>query len=251
MTSDDSSSTGKAGVASDKDNFPGFEYLQRVISSMSRGMLAQTEELNEAWSKIRRDEGYDFKDVLKSWTRLVDNSFGVMMDVVQPLGPRPNWLVIPWSLNVPPSPETSVSVDGPAEPDGNLDFTEFFGAGKQPEKGKSLYERPPYRQGTRVQIRLNPSAFPVPAKDTAGDYISFVYRKSQGAAPPLVIVVLRIKNDIPAWDSQKAYFPEDRAMLDGVIYRCIKRHTNIRPPDTTHWAVWGSSVSSTMGAESQ
>jgi hypothetical protein len=193
MLSDDSSRTGNAGGASGEENFPGFQYLQRVISSMSRGMIAQAEELNDAWLKIRLDRGYDFKDALKTLTRPVENSYGVMMDVVQPLGPRPNWLVIPWSMKNKTSPETSVPVDGPAESDGPLDYSEFFGVGTTPSK--SLYKEPPRRQGTRVYIKLEPDNFPTPEKGQANDYISFVYRKAQGASPPLVIIVLRIKND--------------------------------------------------------
>jgi hypothetical protein len=192
MKSEDSSSTDKAGV-SGEDSFPGYQYLQRVIGSTLRGMLAQTEELNAAWSKIRRDEPYEFKDFLKTWSRLVENSYGVLIDVAQPFGPRPNWLVIPWSMKSSETAVFQVQVDGPAEPDSPLDYTEFFGVGAQPQG--SLYKDAPYRQGTRVYIKLNPSAFPKPQPGKAGDYISFIYRKAQGAAPPLVIVVLRIKND--------------------------------------------------------
>jgi hypothetical protein len=194
-TDQKSSNPTGGGVAGGEENFPGFQYLQRVINSVSRGMLAQAEELNDAWSKIRRDQGYEFKDLLKTWTRLVENSYGVMMDVVQPLGPRPNWLVIPWSMKNPPeTSEGSVAVDGPAETDSDLDYTEFFGVGSQPDL--SLYETPPYRKGARVYISLNKARFEalVP-QGQAREFISFVFRKSQGPSPPLVIVVLRIKND--------------------------------------------------------
>lgn len=179
-------------VRGGEDNVPGFEYAQRVAAATFRALMAHGEEINGAWLDVRRGR-FGFDTALQTWAKLVDNYYGVFTEVIRGPSqlPRPAWLVIPYSKGKPPAPKCSVRVDGSLETGTALDYTKFesFGWDKRPVEG--IYAKPPeVVVGSRVQFRLNEEVILGLSDNT--DLVSFIFRKSIGSAPPLVIVLLRV-----------------------------------------------------------
>jgi hypothetical protein len=179
----------EGGAAGGVDNVPGFAYLQRVATAMYRTLISQAEEMNEAWPNIRRGH-FDFGTAVRLWANMVEGTYGVITEVLQgPTAlPRPAWLVIPYSKSTPRK-NYSVALEGAAEPDSDLDRTPFVGLQAQPPA--DLYAGAPRRVGTRVEFELRDDVIQKLGNDT--DYISLILRKAQGAATPLVVVVLRVQ----------------------------------------------------------
>ena len=173
------------------DNFPGFEYFQRVSTAAVRALAAHGEEMNGAWSEIRRGQ-YDVPTALQGWANVVENYYGIFTELMR--GPaqvaRPAWLVVPYSKGKPPAPSFSVRIEGSVAPGTPLDYTKFesFGWDERPLYG--IYARPPEANGSRVEIRLNDEVIQRIRENT--DLVSFIFRKSAGSAPPLVIVLLHV-----------------------------------------------------------
>ena len=188
MSTDDPTGAGNSAVGD--DNVPGFEYAQRVTTSAIRALTAHGEELNDAWSQIRRGQ-YDSKAALNSWARLTEKYFGIFVEIMRgpvPM-PRPAWLVIPYSKKKPPSPSFSVRIDGHVDRGTMLGYTKFEAVGAA-KAGVGIFDGPPQAAGNRVEIQLKNAAIQKLAANT--DHMAFIFRQGVGNASPLVIVVLRI-----------------------------------------------------------
>lgn len=189
MSTDNPAGGGPRGVSGD-DNVPGFEYAQRVTTSAIRALTAHGEEINEAWSQIRRGK-YDANAAMNSWARLAENYYGIFVEVMRgpfPI-PRPAWLIIPYSKSKPPAPDFSVRIDGEVDKGTPLGYTKFEAVGAD-KPGLGMLDGPPEAAGNRVEIRLNNAAIQKLDPDT--DHVAFIFRQGVGKATPLVIVVLRI-----------------------------------------------------------
>jgi hypothetical protein len=172
------------------DNFPGFEYIQRVTNAAVRALTSHGEELNKAWPEIRRGR-YGPGAAMQAWARLTDSYVGIFTEGLRGpgLSMRPSWLVIPYSIKTPPAPAISVRIDGFLEKDATLEYSKFEGLGSA-ISAKNIYDRPPEAAGSRVKFRLNHAAIKNLNIDT--DHVGFIFRQGMGTAPPLVIVVLRV-----------------------------------------------------------
>jgi hypothetical protein len=173
------------------DNLPGFEYLQRVSTAAFRAVTSHGEELNSAWSEIRRGR-YSFDTAMKSWAKLTENYYGVFTEALR--GPvelhRPAWLIIPYSKSQGGAPAFSVRIDGVLKKGTPLEYTKFEGVGATPSAITDIYEKPPEAVGSRIHIRLSDTV--IKSLPENSDHVGFIFRKGVGNAPPLVIVVLRV-----------------------------------------------------------
>src|SRR5262245_12801056 len=104
------------------DNVPGFEFLQRVTTATVRALTAHAEELNGAWSEIRRGR-FGPGVAMQSWTRVVENYYGIVTEAWRGPSPtaKPAWLVIPYSKSKPPAPSFSVPVEAVLEKGAQID----------------------------------------------------------------------------------------------------------------------------------
>jgi hypothetical protein len=172
------------------DNFPGFEYIQRVTNAAVRALTSHGEELNKAWPEIRRGR-YGPGAAMQAWARLTESYAGIFTESLRGPGQnmRPAWLVIQYSITKPPAPSVSVRIDGFLEKDAVLEYSKFEGLGSA-TSAKNIYDRPPEAAGIRVKFRLNHGAVGTLSPGT--DHVGFIFRKGMGNAPPLVIVVLRV-----------------------------------------------------------
>jgi hypothetical protein len=180
----------------DVGNFPGAAYVDRIAGALGRAWTSQTKEMNEAWSDIR-DGRFGIGRAMQMWARTVESSYDVFVEIAQgpASSPRPAWLVIPYNPDKPEENRAAeyvykVRVEGPSEPLGRLDYSKFIGVAKN---AYDLYVTPPLREGTQVEFRLKEDALKQLQRDT--DYISFIFRQGQGAAPPIAIIVVRVKGE--------------------------------------------------------
>ena len=180
----------------DIDNYPGADYVARITDAIGRAWTSQTKEMNEAWSDIRNGR-FGIGRAMQMWAKTIESSYDVFVEVADgpASSPRPAWLVIPYNPDKPEENRASeyvykVKVEGPSEPSGKLDYSKFIGVAKT---AHDLYVTPPLREGTQVEFRLKEDALKLLQRDT--DYISFIFRQGQGAAPPLAIIVLRVKGE--------------------------------------------------------
>lgn len=172
------------------DNVPGFEYAQRVTTTAIRALTAHGEEINDAWSQIRRGK-YDAAAAMTSWARLAENYYGIFVEMMRgpsPM-PRPAWLVIPYSKEKPPSPSFSVRIDQHVDKGTLLGYTQFEAVGAE-KSGVGIFDGPPEAAGNRIEIRLKDTVIQKLKANT--DHMAFIFRQGVGKATPLVIVVLRI-----------------------------------------------------------
>jgi hypothetical protein len=174
----------------DDENFPGFEYAQRVTASTIRALAAHGEEINDAFMQIRRGT-YDANDAMAAWTRLAENYYAIFAELMRGPSPiaRPAWLIIPYSKKKPPSPIFSTPIEGNVDKRTPLACTKFEAVGGD-RSGLGILDGPPEAAGGRVQIRLNDKAIQKLAVDS--DHVGFIFRQGVGRIPPLVIVVLRV-----------------------------------------------------------
>jgi hypothetical protein len=186
----------EGAVKGETQNYPGHGYVARVAAAISHAYSSQTEQMNEAWTDMRNGR-WDFGRAMQVWARTIETSYDVFVAAAQvPVrSPSPAWLVVPYYLDKPKANRPAdwlyhVPVEGQSET-GLLDYSKFIGA----TAAYDLYREPPVRSGTRVEFRLNESELKLLKPDT--DYISFVFRKGQGAAPPLAIIVLRVRRGDP------------------------------------------------------
>src|SRR5262249_49433491 len=88
------------------DNFPGFEYIDRVSTSAWRALTAHAQLVNASWSNLRQGR-YPLDAAMQSWTRIVENYYGVFAEALR--GPtrivQPVWLVIPYTKGAGQSPD--------------------------------------------------------------------------------------------------------------------------------------------------
>jgi hypothetical protein len=192
----DSTSSLEDAVKGDLDNYPGAAYVDRVAGAIGRAWTSQTKEMNEAWSDIRNGR-FGIGRAMQMWARTIETSYDVLVEVAEgpASSPRPAWLVIPYNPDKPEENRASeyvykVKVEGPSEPSGRLDYSKFIGVA---ENAYDLYVSPPVREGTQLEFRLKEDELKLLQPDT--DYISFIFREGQGAAPPLAIIVVRVRGD--------------------------------------------------------
>jgi len=170
------------------DNVPGFEYVQRVATSMFRALSAHGEEMNDAWLKIRRG-GFGFADALQSWARVADNYFGVVTEAARGPGqfPRPAWEAVAVSKANPKLPH-SIRIEGSLEKDARLTSVWFNRDGQVEQQ--VICEEAPTAAGSRIEFRLNAETL---AKVEPGTMvIGFILREGVGSTSPLLIVMVRV-----------------------------------------------------------
>jgi hypothetical protein len=175
-------------VDANADNVPGFEYMSRVSNAALRAAEMNGEAINDAWSRLRRGR-YDFRNALQTWAMLTENSYGVFVEALRGPGQsrHPAWKIIPFSQSHPPAPTFNVPIDGFVKDE--LEFTEFFGTGGS----HRIFDEgePPTIVGGSVYFRLRTDVIQADLQP-GSDHVAFIFRKSMGSVPPLVIVMLRV-----------------------------------------------------------
>jgi hypothetical protein len=172
------------------DNFPGFEYLQRVSASASRAVVAHTAEVNQVWSNLRNGK-FEYAPALQSWTRVVDTYFALVSDVWRgPFQmPRPTWRVIPFSKKDSPLSYT-FPTEQPLDKSTTLDYT-ILPVPSAPPAPSTIFSQPPLVDGSRVTFTLDKDEI---ASRLPNDsrYLGFVFEQGKGAVNPLLIFVLHV-----------------------------------------------------------
>ena len=191
---------GTDAAEDDRNNVPGFAYLQRVNTMAMRALGAQTEAMNHAWADMRLGR-MDYNGAMRAYTRLTDNWVEVFMEIARGPGfvSRPSWLIFPWftptggktSDKNPDTMLVRVTIDTPVD-DMLLEYTNFERFGGN-ETTKSLYakNRPPSVSGTRVEIEFDRKQLD---DLKVGDYVSFLFPGGRGGQAPVAIVVVRVKD---------------------------------------------------------
>lgn len=188
--------------STDKDNVPGFEYVQRVSTAALHALLGNGEEANRVWFEMRRGR-LGFGALLRSWTKMVENAGGVVTEALRltPQAVQPAWLFIPYSKTDPPTTKFAIRLDTTPEPIASLQFTDFEGpapVGSQAAamggsgRGKSrLYKKGiPDVVGNRLEFSLDEGK--VKELDVNTQHTAFVFRKGMGAAPPVAVVIVQV-----------------------------------------------------------
>jgi hypothetical protein len=180
---------GRDQPMSGSDNFPGFEFSQRVATAAVRALAGHARELNANWASIRRGQ-FSVSEALQSWSRITEAYFGVVTEAVRSSDvSQPTWQVIPYSKKGHPQPRHSIRIDRVLAAGTALASTAFEGLGTG-RSTQDFYKKKPTLEGNRVEFTLDKTVLDSLKDGT--DYVSFVFPKAMGTVPPLVIILLSI-----------------------------------------------------------
>ena len=180
--------SGGAGPA--PENFPGFDYLERVSGAAHNTIVANGRALTDAWN-LMRGGSWDVPTAAKMWAQMVDNYSNVVEELwrVPNIPRQPTWVIIPFSLS-DSAKSSEFRLSQPLDAGTTLEATAFAALGTGTIVTNMLAQAPQV-SGTHVEIELSQAAL---AQLTAGtSYLGFIVRTDASAGPPLAIVVIRVK----------------------------------------------------------
>src|SRR6185503_5272087 len=95
------------GSADAPENFPGFDYLERLSGAAQNAIVAHGRAMTDAWNLMRGGK-WDVATAANTWAKIVDNYTPVVEEIWRVTNtPRPPaWKVIPITLG-----ESAVSYD--------------------------------------------------------------------------------------------------------------------------------------------
>jgi hypothetical protein len=174
---------------SGSDNFPGFEFSERVTTAAVVALAGHAKELNAQWANVRRGR-FSVPEALQSWARVVEGYSGVVSQAVRNADvSQPVWQVIPYSKKADPPPRQSVRIDRTFTKETLLESTAFEGLGsvKAPE---GMYRRKPTLNENRIEFTLDPDV--LNGLEPPSDFLSLVFPQAMGTVPPVLIIILHV-----------------------------------------------------------
>ncbi len=185
-----------------KENPPGLSYAQRVAAAWGSAALAMTETYNRSWNEVRAGT-YDLGSLMRTWATVYETYSDVAVEALK--GPSfrsgPEWLHIQYDkkTRTPDSLSGIATLDRKYGQDAVPQKTPFERLGSIAAKSVSpgpdleLFKNTPFWTDSlrRDAIRVLLDKDKVQNLD-AGHYVGFVLVQGVTAAPPLVIVLLRV-----------------------------------------------------------
>lgn len=184
----------------DDSNFPGFEYLLRVGSSLSTAIMGHGDAVNKAWHDIK-EGNYGFREMMKTWAETTEGYFQAVVEASRGPGfPRSAaWIFFDCQAK-PKVLKGSVKLSR-AEPDDPY-VTEFASMEGKPGIPATAAACAFADAGhSRLNVRLipdhvdkdgNPIFHDLRSRRARGQYMGFVLAKGRTSEAPLVIVMLRV-----------------------------------------------------------
>jgi hypothetical protein len=178
-----------ANTMSEPTNFPGFNYLERVIFAAGLALTQHGNEANSAWAGMQ-DGTYDQTKAMQAFARVVNGYYGVLVETLRAPWqlPRPAWAVIPYSKHTPPAPQQSIAIERALDSQVKLKYSPFqtLGGGTPPH----IFDGDVHPNGARVDFRLADEAIKTLPVDS--HHLGFIYEEGRGVVTPLLILVLHV-----------------------------------------------------------
>lgn len=185
-----------------KENPPGLSYAQRVATAWGSAALAMTETYNRSWNEVRAGT-YDLGSLMRTWATVYETYSDVAVEALK--GPSfrsgPEWLHIQYDkkTRTPDSLSGIATLDRKYGQDVVPQTTPFERLGSiaaksgAPGPDLELFKNTTFWTDSlrRDAIRVHLDKDKVQNLD-AGHYVGFVLVQGVTAAPPLVIVLLRV-----------------------------------------------------------
>ena len=178
----------------DSSGPPGYDYAYRIVDAWQRALGAQGAIATDAWSQMKTGD-FKLSTGMKAFAQSVEAYYGVVVEAWR--GPEyvrePVWLHFDYSKAKPSAQKSVVTLCRAEAPSTALDTTAFTPMGGAGVARDDFYSKCifPDDNHSTVEVQLNVDNVKAAA---VGQYISFILAKDRGSEPPLVIVMLRIRD---------------------------------------------------------